>query len=115
MNQAASQKETPTTGSNQTAGESQNDRSIISDRARSIDTASYLREQARSNRAGLLVKAAAFATGHAPTVLWRRQMRAGSAVVQVRIDSSGSLVVVEVATGLTLAKSVPGQFETLLN
>ena len=113
--EAAAQKETPTTGSNQAAGIQQNDLAIISDRALSISTADYLRDQASASRARLLVKAAAFATGHAPTVLWKRQMKTGPAAVQVRIDSSGSLVVVEVATGLTLAKSVPGQFETLLN
>ena len=112
------QTEMPTTGSNQAAGKSQNDLAIVADKSQSINqasTADHLRELASANRARLLTKAAAFATGHAPTVLWKRQMKTGPTAVQVRIDSSGSLVVVEVATGLTMARSVPGQFETLLN
>lgn len=109
------EKETPTTGSNQTAGVKQNDLAIVSDIPPSINTADCLREQASAGRARLLAKAANFASLHAPHTLWQRRMKVGASTLLVRLEWPGVLAVFDPATGEALARSVPSQPDTLLN
>jgi|GEM_PF-2932896 len=117
MQTTAPQKETPTTGSNQTAGVKQNDLAIVSDISRSINSSAHdhVRELAQAGRARLLAKAANFASLHAPHTLWQRRMKVGASTLLVRLEWPGVLAVFDPATGEALARSAPGQPETLLN
>lgn len=117
MQQAAPQKETPTTGSNQTAGVKQNDLAIVRDISPSINTSApdYVRELASAGRARLLAKAANFASLHAPHTLWQRRMKVGTQTLLIRLEWPGVLAVFDPATGEALARSAPGQPEALLN
>jgi hypothetical protein len=117
MQHTAPQKETPTTGSNQAAGESQNDSVIISGIPQSINPTANerVRELASASRARLLAKAANFASLHAPHTLWQRRMKVGAVTLLIRLEWPGVLSVFDPATGEALARSAPGQPDTLLN
>lgn len=117
MQATAPKKETPTTGSNQTAGVKQNDLAIVRDIPRSINPSApdYVRELASANRVKLLAKAANFASLHAPHTLWQRRMKVGASTLLIRLEWPGVLAVFDPATGEALARSAPGQPETLLN
>jgi len=110
------QKETPTSGSNHTAGvHTQMHDAIVHDGAASINTPAqdHVRELAQIASAGLLSRAAMFASTHAERVLWHRQMKVGPKAFLVRLEYPGVLRVYDPADGCLLAESAPGQLELL--
>lgn len=110
------QKETPTSSSNYTAGvNTLMQDAIVHDGTASINTPAqdHVRELAQIASAGLLSRAAMFASTHAERVLWHRQLKVGPKAFLVRLEYPGVLRVYDPADGSLLAESVPGKPETL--
>ena len=113
----ASQKETPASGSNHTAGvNTQNTAglSVIAQHSASSEPgAQYVHDLAQVAAAKRLAQAATFAAFHTKKPLFEKRMGKGAAAVLVRFEWPGVLAVYDPDTGEAYARSIPGQPATL--